>query len=1022
MADETFSWLHLTDLHFGLKGQKGLWPNLREPWLDDLGALHDRSGPWDVVLFTGDLVQRGTSEEFRAMQAEVLERLWERLEALGSGGARLLAVPGNHDLYRPTDEDAAAETLLSGGFSRVAQKFWSLPDGPYRRVVSGAFGAYNEWWRQEARRPKALREGALPGDFVATLEAGGHRIGIMGLNTAFLQLGAGDYKGRLVWDARQFEVLCPEGVDVWVQDHELCLLLTHHGPDWLSAEARKHGETEIAPAGRFAAHLYGHMHEHELVYVRRGGSSKATRQLQGCSVFGLEALGDGSQARSHGYSAGRICFGERGAELRIWPRVATDGTGGWRYVPDYLHADLRDDQGTAPEEVGDHGKKRAPSRPVTASAPLPPPPPVPRSTLPGRRPFFGRTAELATVAAALSPEARTWGVVLDGPGGMGKTALALEAAHRAPAERYALKLWITAKNRDLHPDGEKPLKDQRVVDFDDLVLELALALGRDDLRRISAEDRPREVWRALAGSRALLVMDNLETLNPASRGRIFELLGTLPDGCRAIVTSRRRDAAYGGHALRLDRLERDAADELLAELGRHTAAVAALTEQDRARLYAETHGNPLLLVWTAGQLGRVTGRARTVDEAVARLQAADRQKGHGNDPLEYIFGDLVESFSTDELAVLAALAHFTEPARTAWLRSMTGLSENAALTALEDLAARSILVEVAASGAWLLPALAARYLRSRRPEWVADAGERLADEVMALALENGFQRHERFGVLDEAWPQITAALPTLLAGENGRLQRLCEALGTFLQYAGRWEERIALSTGAEARAVTSGDLPMAGQRAFDEGWTHYLLGRSGPVLACAQRAEEHWGSAGPSAPEQALLMQLRALGHSRAGDHEAALLTQREALRLTRTFSTNGDAVVTILNSIANELSDLRRLDEAESHYLEALAIAQSIASEEGIAYINGNLADLALLRQAWPEAENICRGTLDLAERLGRQDLIAGVRLNLAQALVHQGRGPEGLLHAERAVEIYTRLRSPDLAEAQETLALCQA
>lgn len=87
----------------------------------------------------------------------------------------------------------------------------------------------------------------------------------------------------------------------------------------------------------------------------------------------------------------------------------------------------------------------------------------------------------------------------------------------------------------------------------------------------------------------------------------------------AIVTSRRRlDSA--AHAIRLDKLELEAADELLTELGQRWEPVARLTTAERDQLYAETGGNPLLLTWTAGQLGRTTGRCRTVAEAVERLQ------------------------------------------------------------------------------------------------------------------------------------------------------------------------------------------------------------------------------------------------------------------------------------------------------------------------------------------------------------------------------------------------------------------
>ncbi|HYN79755.1 MAG TPA: hypothetical protein VES73_18395 [Lamprocystis sp. (in: g-proteobacteria)] len=43
-------------------------------------------------------------------------------------------------------------------------------------------------------------------------------------------------------------------------------------------------------------------------------------------------------------------------------------------------------------------------------------------------------------------------------------------------------------------------------------------------------------------------------------------------------------------------------------------------------------------------------------------------------------------------------------------------------------------------------------------------------------------------------------------------------------------------------------------------------------------------------------------------------------------------------------------------------------------------------------------------------------------EALARQGRGAEGRCHAERAVALFTDLRSPDLAEAQAALAECRA
>ena len=375
MPTESFSWLHLTDFHYGLKSQGHLWPTLRAPFLDSLTALHEKCGPWDVVFFTGDLVQAGKSDEFGKFQAEVLEPLWQKLQELGSGKAVLLAVPGNHDLFRPSaiEDNAAADCLLSeGGFKSVEEKFWDQPAGSYRRVVNDAFAAYSAWWKAAPRRPKAIQEGILPGDFSATLACGSRRIGIVGLNTAFLQLAGGDYQQRLVWDARQLHAVCDGGVDVWTQQHDVCLLLTHQGPDWLTPAARKHGESEIAPVGRLAVQLFGHQHEHDMGCLRRGGSTRAVRLCQASSVFGMDKFGEPPMVqRAHGYAAGRIDFDVGQAALRIWPLVATNKTGPWRFVPDPQNAELLSEGGAAPvrlprrsRRVASHRRARKPGRPA----------------------------------------------------------------------------------------------------------------------------------------------------------------------------------------------------------------------------------------------------------------------------------------------------------------------------------------------------------------------------------------------------------------------------------------------------------------------------------------------------------------------------------------------------------------------------------------------------------------------------------------------------------------------------------
>ena len=1029
MPADTFTWLYLTDLHFGLKGQGWLWPTLRQPFLDDLALLHAHCGPWDAVLFTGDLVQSGQSAQFQDMQDQVLGPLWEQLTRLGSGDAVLVAVPGNHDLFRPNaaEDNAAIDALLDPDqFPRIAAKFWDQPDGGYRRVINHAFAAWRDWWDGAPHRPPGIATGALPGDLALTLTKGERRIGLMGLNTAFLQLGADDYQGKLVWDPRQVQALCPDGIDRWHADHDLCLLLTHQGPDWLTPGARALGDTEIAHAGRFALHLFGHMHEARSETVRRNANPEAVRLWQGCSLFGMERFGEPPQLhRAHGYSASQVRFTANGPELRLWPRVATKESGPWCLIPDYPNfPHLEPDQGTQPKPLT---QRRRPGPAATAPAAptdgpttqaTPPPRPAPHSTLPRRQPFFGRVDELARIAAALEPTDRSWGLGVAGPGGIGKTALALEAAHRAPAERFPLKLWVTAKGRELDPDGERPLPDQPVHDFDSLLAEVGRALAREDIPRSGPAERATLVRHALAGQRALLVIDNLETLNAAERQRVFDLLRNLPDDCRALVTSRHASGASPGNWLALDQLDRAAADALLAELARRWPPVGRLDDADRARLYAETAGNPLLLTWTAGQLELDRGRCHRVDDAIDRLQQAHRQ----NDPLAFIFGDLVDGFTADQTAVLAALVHFSEPAPLRWLLPLTTLSPTAARTALDDLRDRSLLLTDDDRGTWLLPALAARFLRRVRPEVVAVTGERLAERAYALAQENGYSKHDRFPTLDAAWPELAAALPVLIGGANRRLQGFCTALERFLDFSGRWDDWLALSLAAESRALAADDHHNAGWRAYDARYCHSPRGNAEGVLDCAGRAAAHWQQANAGARLRATAIQLRGEGHRLAKDYPAAIAATREALALWRGLSPRSRDVTVGLNALAAALRAAGQHDEADGSYREALTIARDLPHPEGVAIYTGNLAELALDREDWPAAERLAREALTLDEPVGRKELFASHYQRLAKALARQGRGAEGRCHAEHAVALFTELRSPDLAEAQATLAECRS
>ena len=637
------------------------------------------------------------------------------------------------------------------------------------------------------------------------------------------------------------------------------------------------------------------------------------------------------------------------------------------------------------------------------------------NTLPSEGFFIGRDKEREIIQSALSSESRTWGALIDGPGGIGKTALAIKAAHEAPNELFDYKIFITAKVRELTTEGEKPLTDFTRPTYLAMLDELGKELGEDGLEKLPPDDRPNELRLALAGKKALIVFDNLETLPEEERVRLFQFLSHLPEGNKSIVTSRRR-SDVDARIVRLDRLARDEAMLLITELAAKFPRLARASQKEREDLYEITQGNPLFIRWIAGQLGKQGSHLRTIGEAVAFIDKAPK----GNDPLEYIFGDLLETFTEDETKVLAALTHFTLPAQLKWIADMTNLPERAAETALEDLTDRSILLSNLESRTFFLPPLTAKFIRTRRPEAVTQTGDALTDRAYALALQYGgtSEDYEKFPMLEAEWDFISAALPLFLVGDSNRLHTMSRELFQFLNFTGRWDDWLWLSEQTETRTLAADHKENAGWNAYRAGMIYYSRNQPAEVLACAARATEHWQHSTPS--NKALAIQLHGIGHELNKDYPAAIVAHRKALEIHRSLSSESDDVAIDLSNLADAEKANKDYLAAERDYREALRIDKKNKLQEGIASDLGNLASLALVRGQWTKAETLAREALTLAEKVGRQELIASDCNRLAEAMLKQSHNlNEALSVSRRAVEIFTRLRQQDnLQEAQETLA----
>ena len=228
MTTKKLSWLHLSDLHIG-SHNKTLWPNFRSSFKKDLLRLADKAGPIDLVLFSGDMTQSGEKDEYVTLTNELCE-IWEELDKLNQCPV-LFSVPGNHDLVRPLKNDARMKVLTCWDSDpEVVSEFWEVENNQYINLVEEAFSNYTNWQNEIEKQGIKFapqQKGILPGDASSSLEINGISVGLIGLNTSFLQLNSDDFNERLALDHRQLNAITGDDAPAWCNKHDINFLITH---------------------------------------------------------------------------------------------------------------------------------------------------------------------------------------------------------------------------------------------------------------------------------------------------------------------------------------------------------------------------------------------------------------------------------------------------------------------------------------------------------------------------------------------------------------------------------------------------------------------------------------------------------------------------------------------------------------------------------------------------------------------------------------------------------------------------
>jgi predicted ATPase/class 3 adenylate cyclase len=595
--------------------------------------------------------------------------------------------------------------------------------------------------------------------------------------------------------------------------------------------------------------------------------------------------------------------------------------------------------------------------------------------------FIGRDRDVAELTELLET---TRLVTLTGPGGCGKTRLAIEVASASLPVRPD-GIWFV----DLAPVSDREL----------VVSVAANAIGVQESRAASADSALIDF---LSSGRPLMILDNCEHLIPTCAELAEKWLSACP-GLTILVTAREPIGVAGEVIRRVGGLEvpsdtdtgeSSEAVQLFIERARSHEPEFQCREGELAEIAHVTRrldGIPLAIEMAAALVGTLSvgeilsrlddrfrlltgGGGRNLGRQQTLLATVDWSHELLSEPERVLLRRLSVmsgSFSLEDVEAVCVgdgidrsevVALLRRLVATSWVMRERG-GDRAAYRLLET--SRQYALDK------LVSSSEAQRFRSKHSEWFADLAETGAESMLG-----GPDQTRWFDRIESELDNFRTALAwSLGAGDPALGLRLGAALSRFWEVRGHWSEGLGWLEDALAGAPDAGDrlrgraLVAASFLAFYRGQLESARSMVTEGLAVAARARDK--------ATEARGLRFEAVIEQRLGDPAAAIDSARKAVELSRAHGAGTDLAFAL--QVLGRLSVDDDRDEARARYEEGLEVSRRAEDAVSQIYLLYALGRLHLRAGDNERARELYSEALDLSQEVGERWMAMNVLVGLS-------------------------------------------